>query len=57
MNEREIQIPVGDGKCAVIRAEFPFSERQWKHLQAVLDAMKPGLVAGTQSDVSLEVTI
>jgi len=37
-------IPLVGGASIVFEGEFPITEREWTHLMAVLDVLKPGLV-------------
>lgn len=56
MSERyTILIPLApDERPAMLTATFPLTEGQWRHLMAMLDAMKPGLVAAAPSASGLE---
>lgn len=45
-----IALPLAANEWASLRAPFPLSERKWKQMLAVLEAMKPALVQdGEQS--------
>ena len=43
---RTINLPLSATEWATLQAPFPISEDSWKLMEAVLKAMKPGLVAG-----------
>lgn len=47
---KAVQLPLGSGKWATLQAPFPFSEQDWNLMLAVLQAMKPGLVAEPKDD-------
>jgi hypothetical protein len=40
-----LQLPIRPGKAAVLQGPFPVTEEEWSLMMAVLQAMKPGLVA------------
>lgn len=40
-----IFIPLFGGGSATLQATFPMTEQNWNHMMAVLEVMKPGLVA------------
>jgi hypothetical protein len=40
-----VPVPLPGGGSIVVHARFPISEANWNHWQAVLSAMKPGLVS------------
>jgi hypothetical protein len=42
---RAIQIPYSVGEWATLQAPFPLTDNEWRSMMAVLEAMKPGLVA------------
>lgn len=42
---KAVQIPYSNGRWAVLEAAFPLQEAEWSALIAMLEAMKPGLVA------------
>lgn len=42
---KTVQIPYSNGRWAVLEAAFPLQEAEWSALIAMLEAMKPGLVA------------
>lgn len=46
---RAVAIPIGDD-WPILEAAFPMSESQWKQMMEVLNAMKPGLVQGAESE-------
>ena len=41
---RVLHLPLLEGTWALLQAPFPMSENDWKQMQSVLEAMKPGLV-------------
>ena len=45
-----IPVPVIGGKPVTIEGQFPISEAAWDQFLAVLQAMKPGLVAGVEEE-------
>lgn len=45
---RAIQLPYSAAKWAVLQAPFPLSPHEWDQMVAVLQAMKPGLVASQE---------
>lgn len=47
---REIQIPIALDEWVTLKAAFPLTDEKWKQLTAVLDAMKPALVAPAKRD-------
>jgi hypothetical protein len=44
-----VQLPLGPGEWATLHGAFPISESQWRQMLAVLEAMKPGLVASDEA--------
>lgn len=42
---QDLMLPVGSGRIAILRVPMPFTENEWKLMNAVLAAMKPGLVS------------
>lgn len=50
MEASELTIPIplpGGRRWVVLTVPRPMSEAEWQHVLAVLDAMRPGLVAPT----------
>lgn len=47
---RSVQVPISATTWATLQAPFPLTEDAWKQLLAVLQAMKPGLVAKASDD-------
>jgi hypothetical protein len=47
---RSFPIPLVGGGVVVVEGEFPLTERDWSQFIAVLNAMKPGLVAGSPNE-------
>ena len=42
---RTIQLPYAHNRWALLQADFPMSPSEWEQMLAVLDAMKPALIA------------
>lgn len=49
-----VPIPLPGGGSITVQAAFPITEMNWNYWQAVLTAMKPGLVAPSESDASTQ---
>ncbi len=49
---RSVQVPLSATAWATVQAPFPISEEAWTQLLAVLNAMKPGLVASPPAPTS-----
>lgn len=49
-----VPIPLPGGGSITVQAAFPITEANWNYWQAVLAAMKPGLVAPAESDASTQ---
>jgi len=47
---RAVQIPLADGKWAILQACFPLSKPDWELMKGILEAMKPGLVETNDTD-------
>jgi hypothetical protein len=46
--QRTVQVPYSPGEWALVQAAFPMTDAAWKQMIAVLEAMKPGLVASDE---------
>jgi hypothetical protein len=46
--QRTVQVPYSPGEWALLQAAFPMSSAAWDQMIAVLNAMKPGLVAAEE---------
>ncbi len=46
---RTLQLPYSATEWATLQAAFPLSEAEWDRMLAILNAMKPALVAQDQS--------
>jgi len=48
-NHRDLQIPLV-GKTAEVRLPYPMTQAEWDLMVSILNAMKPGLVTGLESE-------
>ena len=51
--DRVVYLPLLENRWAVLRADFPVTSKDWDQMIAILEAMRPGLVADPAKPVDI----